>query len=98
MNYRKCSVRYLIPVLLLMVLISCHDQSRKDEKDIVKTPVQLDNNVGADLKMMLEHHGTEEVVRPISNRDKCFTGQDSSSSFLRQGWLSKWRLKTHATV
>ena len=38
-----------------MVLFSCHDGSGKAEKDIVKTPAQMDNNVGADLKTMLVH-------------------------------------------
>ena len=55
MNYRKRSVRFLLPAILLMVLISCHVGSRKDEKDNVITPVPLDNNVGADLKTMLGH-------------------------------------------
>src|SRR5579872_6857278 len=54
MNYRKVSIRYLLPVLSLMVLISCHEQPRKVEKDNVKTPAQMDEHVGGDLKTMLQ--------------------------------------------
>jgi murein L,D-transpeptidase YcbB/YkuD len=37
-----------------MVLISCHEQPRKVEKDNVKAPAQMDEHVGGDLKIMLQ--------------------------------------------
>jgi murein L,D-transpeptidase YcbB/YkuD len=64
MNYRKRSVRYLFPVLLLTVLISCHDRTGKAEKDIVKTPAKMDVNVGADMQTMLQY--------ATDNRDKLY--------------------------
>src|SRR5258708_6398817 len=55
MKHRKSRFQLLILILLHAIFISCHNQSGKEEKDIVKTPVQIDNNVGADLKTMLVH-------------------------------------------
>ncbi|HEY4060763.1 MAG TPA: L,D-transpeptidase family protein [Puia sp.] len=55
MEYRTRSVCYLLPVFLVMVLFSCHEQPRKVGADVVKTPAQMDVNVGADMQTMLRH-------------------------------------------
>jgi murein L,D-transpeptidase YcbB/YkuD len=54
MNYRKRRVLSLFPVLLLIVLVSCRRTRGKDDKDEVKTPAQMDQHVGEDLKTVLQ--------------------------------------------
>jgi L,D-transpeptidase YcbB len=55
MNYRKCSVLSFFPVLSLILLLACHRQPRKMDKDEVKTQGQVDEHVGADLKSVLRY-------------------------------------------
>jgi len=55
MNYRKRRVSFFLPFFFLLTLLACHGQLRKDDKDEVKTPAQMDAHVGSDLKSMLEY-------------------------------------------
>jgi L,D-transpeptidase YcbB len=55
MNYRKRGATLLFPILLLLTLMACHDQSHKDVKEEVKTPAQVQALVGSDLKSMLQY-------------------------------------------
>jgi L,D-transpeptidase YcbB len=55
MNYRKCSDLSFFPVLSLILLLACHRQPRKMDKDEVKTPGQMDQHVGVDLKSILQY-------------------------------------------
>jgi murein L,D-transpeptidase YcbB/YkuD len=55
MNYRKCSVLSFFPVLSLILLLACHRQPRKMDKDEVKTPGQMGEHVGVDLKSILQY-------------------------------------------
>src|SRR5258708_39815109 len=55
MNYRKCCLQLVFLILLHSALFSCHNPAGlKDEKDTVKTPAQMDEQVGGDLKKMLQ--------------------------------------------
>ena len=55
MNYRKRCLELVFLVLLHSFLFSCHNPAPyKDEKDTVKTPAQMDEQVGGDLKKMLQ--------------------------------------------
>jgi len=57
MKYRVRRVSFFFPFFLLLTLLACHEhqQPRKDDKDEVKTPAQMDAHVGSDLKSMLEY-------------------------------------------
>src|SRR3984957_11692625 len=55
MNYRKRGATLLFPILLLLTLMACHDQSHKDAKEEMKTPAQVQALVGSDLKSMLQY-------------------------------------------
>lgn len=55
MKYRKRRIQFLFLIFLLLTLVACHEQIRKDDKDEVKTPAQMDAHVGSDLKSMLEY-------------------------------------------
>jgi L,D-transpeptidase YcbB len=57
MKYRKRRVPSGFLFFLLLTLLACHEhqQSRKDDKDEVKTPAQMDAHVGSDLKSVLEY-------------------------------------------
>jgi murein L,D-transpeptidase YcbB/YkuD len=55
MRYRKRSVLFFFPVLLLIFLVACRGGKGKGEKDDVKTPVQIDQHVGEDLKSVLQY-------------------------------------------
>ena len=55
MKYRKRRVSFFFPFFFLLTLLACHGQPRKDDKDEVKTPAQMDAHVGTDLKSMLEY-------------------------------------------
>ena len=54
MKYRA-RVSFFFPFLLLLTLLACHQRPRKDDKDEVKTPAQMDAHIGSDLKSMLEY-------------------------------------------
>src|SRR5579864_9293497 len=55
MNYRKRDLQLVFLILLHSVLFSCHNPApHTDEKDTVKTPAQMDEQVGGDLKKMLQ--------------------------------------------
>ena len=54
MNYRISRFQLFVLVLLYSVFVCCHEQPRKVEKDNVKTPAQMDEHVGGDLKTMLQ--------------------------------------------
>src|ERR1700722_12286879 len=53
MNYRKRSVLSFLAVISLILFMACRHE--KKEKDVVKTPAQMDDHVGADLKSLLEY-------------------------------------------
>ena len=53
MKYRKRIVSSLFPVLSLVLLLACHDSSRKEEKSEVKPAVS--ENGGSDLKSILAY-------------------------------------------
>jgi murein L,D-transpeptidase YcbB/YkuD len=55
MNYRKRNVLSFFPVLSLMLLMACNGGSGKRDKDEVKTPAQMDEHVGVDLKSILRY-------------------------------------------
>jgi murein L,D-transpeptidase YcbB/YkuD len=57
MKYRKRRVPSIFLFFLLLTLLACHEhqQPRKEDKDEVKTPAQMDAHVGSDLKSMLEY-------------------------------------------
>ena len=57
MKYRVRRVSFFFPFFLLLTLLACHEHQlpRKDDKDEVKTPAQMDAHVGSDLKSMLEY-------------------------------------------
>src|ERR1700754_888016 len=55
MKYRTRIVLALIPVLSLVLLISCHDRSGKEGKGEVKTPATVSERGGTDIKSMLEY-------------------------------------------
>lgn len=61
MNYRKRCIPLLLLILLQSVLFSCHQPDQVKEKDIVRNPARMDEQVGGDLKKMLqvarEHSG-----------------------------------------
>ncbi|HEX9512348.1 MAG TPA: hypothetical protein VF939_17775, partial [Puia sp.] len=55
MNYRKRCLQLVFLILLHSALFSCHNPAGPtDEKDTVKTPAQMDEQVGGDLKKMLQ--------------------------------------------
>ncbi|HTI12297.1 MAG TPA: L,D-transpeptidase family protein [Puia sp.] len=55
MNYRKRCILLGFLILLQTVFFSCHHQAHQtDDKDTVKTPAQMDEQVGGDLKKMLQ--------------------------------------------
>ena len=55
MNYRKRCILLGFLILLQTLLFSCHHQAHQtDDKDTVKTPAQMDEQVGGDLKKMLQ--------------------------------------------
>ncbi len=54
MKNRKRLVLLLFPIFLLLTLISCHHKKSGEEKDVVKTPAQMDAHVGTDLKSLLQ--------------------------------------------
>jgi L,D-transpeptidase YcbB len=55
MNYRKRGATVLFPIFLLMLtLMACHEQSRKNTKDDAKTPAQSEVHVVTDLKSLLQ--------------------------------------------
>jgi L,D-transpeptidase YcbB len=55
MKYRTRIVLPLIPVLSLVLLLSCHDRTGKEGKDEVKTPATISERGGTDIKSMLEY-------------------------------------------
>ncbi|HLZ89186.1 MAG TPA: peptidoglycan-binding protein, partial [Puia sp.] len=57
MNYRKRSVLFLFPMISMMAITACHEQSKHPgvDKDEVKTPAQVDEHAGTDLKSMLQY-------------------------------------------
>lgn len=55
MNYRKRCIPLLSLILLQSVLFSCHHRADEvKEKDMVKTPAQMSEQVGGELKKMLQ--------------------------------------------
>jgi murein L,D-transpeptidase YcbB/YkuD len=54
MKYRKRTVLSIFPVVLLILLAGCRGGKGKGEKDEVKTPAQMDQHVGEDLKSVLQ--------------------------------------------
>ena len=55
MKYRKRRVPSIFLFFFLLTLLACHEQTRKDDKDEVKTPTQMDSHVGSDLKSVLNY-------------------------------------------
>jgi murein L,D-transpeptidase YcbB/YkuD len=56
MNDRKRCVLSPLPVLVLILFMSCHGGSaRKIDKDIVTTPYQMDMRAGTDIQSMLRY-------------------------------------------
>jgi murein L,D-transpeptidase YcbB/YkuD len=55
MSYRKRSVLSFLPVVSLIILVACHGGKGKEEKDDGKTPAQMDQHVGEDLKSVLQY-------------------------------------------
>ncbi|HXB33388.1 MAG TPA: hypothetical protein VNV35_08200, partial [Puia sp.] len=55
MRYRKRSVLFIFPVVLLIFLAGCGRGRGKGEKDGVKTPAQIGPHVGEDLKSVLQY-------------------------------------------
>ena len=55
MKYRVRRVSFIFPFFLVLTLLACKEQPRKADKDVVKTPAQMDAHVGSDLKSMLEY-------------------------------------------
>ena len=55
MKFRKRRVQFLFPMFLLLILVACHQQSRKADKDEVKTPALMDVHVESDLRSMLAY-------------------------------------------
>jgi murein L,D-transpeptidase YcbB/YkuD len=60
MNYRKRSVLSFLAGLSLISLLACHDQTRNTDKDAVKTPAQMDEPGGVDLKSILQYVANHE--------------------------------------
>ena len=55
MNYRKRCLQLVFLILLHSALFSCHHPAgHTDDKDTVKTPAEMDEQVGGDLKKMLQ--------------------------------------------
>ena len=54
MKYRTRIVLALIPVLSLVLLVSCHERARKEGKSEVKTSVVRERG-GTDIKSMLDY-------------------------------------------
>ncbi len=53
MNYRKRSARFLVSVLCMVLIVSCHDKNSKDEKDNQKgAPAAIKG--GTDIRSMLQ--------------------------------------------
>jgi L,D-transpeptidase YcbB len=55
MNYRKRSVLSFVPVVSLILLVSCRGGEGKEDKGEVKTPAQVGRQVGEDLKSVLQY-------------------------------------------
>ncbi len=55
MNYRKRGATLLFPMFLLLTLMACNDRSYKEAKEEIKTPAQVQAQVGSDLKSMLQY-------------------------------------------
>jgi len=55
MKYRKRRVLFFFPLFLLLTLLGCNEQPRRTDKDEVKTPAQMDEHVGSDLRSMLQY-------------------------------------------
>jgi len=55
MNYRKRCLQLVFLILLHSALFSCHHPAgHTDDKDTVKTPAEMDEQVSGDLKKMLQ--------------------------------------------
>ena len=93
MNYRKRSVLSFLPVVSLIILMACHGGKGKEDKDDVKTPAQVDQQVGGDLKSVLQY--------AANNQDKL---NDSTTLIYRaledslyssNGYVPIWSDKEH---
>ncbi|HXD76452.1 MAG TPA: L,D-transpeptidase family protein [Puia sp.] len=93
MNYRKRNVLSFFPVVSLFLLAACHEGKGREEKDVVKTPAQMDRHVGQDLKSVLqsvaENHdklndSTVLLYRPLAD-----------SVYNKNGYVPIWSDKEH---
>ena len=55
MNHRTRSVLFVLPVVMMMLIVSCHEHNRKIDKDEVKPQPQVDEHAGTDLKTLLQY-------------------------------------------
>jgi L,D-transpeptidase YcbB len=60
MNYRKRCIPLLLLIFSQWMSFSCHDKPAQQEKDTVKTPAQMDEHVGGDMKLLLQSAGEKE--------------------------------------
>lgn len=60
MNYRKRCIPLLLLIFSQLMTFSCHDKPTQQEKDTVKTPAQMDEHVGGDMKLLLQSAGEKD--------------------------------------
>src|SRR5271168_4857179 len=93
MNYRKRNVLSFFPVISLIFLLACHGGNGKKDKDDVKTPAQMDQLVGVDLKSVLQYvagHSEKLNDTTLLNYRKL-----ADSLYNSNGYVPFWSDKEH---
>jgi murein L,D-transpeptidase YcbB/YkuD len=93
MNYRKCIVRTIFPVLSLVLLFSCHDRIRKDGKSEGKKPGAVVVHGGVDLKSMLEY--AADNGDKLNDSVTLLYRKLTNSVYDSNGYTAIWSSKQH---
>ena len=93
MNDRLRTVLTLFPVVSLIILVACNGGSKANEKDVVKTPAQMDQHVGEDLKSVLRY-AADNHNKVYDTSTLSYRGLEDSL-YGGNGYVPLWSDKEH---
>lgn len=93
MNFRQRTVRFFFPIATLVFSVACHGGKGKGGLDDVKTPAQMDQHVGEDLKSVLQY-AAENHDKLNDSTTLLYRGLEDSL-YGSNGYVPIWSDKEH---